>query len=140
MTRGAGLALVSASASPIFDREDVSGIFEFNLTAAEMAALSAVNVTSDTRLLHSLAFVKGDARRRPAGMKSDDGHAGKRQPDSRRNVVLMVMDDARPDMNYAYGQTFMHTPNMDRLAKTGMVFRRAYSQFAVCSPSRNSFM
>ena len=50
--------------------------------------------------------------------------------------VLMVMDDARPDLNYAYGQAFMKTPNMDRLAKSGMVFRHAYSQFAVCSPSR----
>jgi NAD-dependent dihydropyrimidine dehydrogenase PreA subunit len=52
----------------------------------------------------------------------------------------MVMDDARPDLNYAYGQAFMKTPNMDRLAKSGMVFRHAYAQFAVCSPSRNSFM
>ena len=52
----------------------------------------------------------------------------------------MVMDDARPDLNYAYGQSFMKTPHMDRLAKSGMVFRHAFCQFAVCSPSRNSFL
>lgn len=57
-----------------------------------------------------------------------------------RNVVLMVMDDARPDQHYAYGQPEIRTPNMDRLAQGGLVFRRAYSQFPVCGPSRNSFM
>ena len=32
------------------------------------------------------------------------------------------------------------TPNMDKLGRTGTVFERAYVQFAVCAPSRNSFM
>lgn len=70
-------------------------------------------------------------------------HSSRDKPErteTRRNVVLMVMDDARPDLNYAYGQTFMKTPHMDRLAKSGMVFRHAYCQFAVCSPSRNSML
>jgi len=34
----------------------------------------------------------------------------------------------------------MHTPNIDRLAKEGLVFDLAYTNFAICSPSRNSFM
>jgi len=39
-----------------------------------------------------------------------------------------------------YGQTDVHTPSMDRLAQSGVVFRHAYAQQAVCGPSRNSFM
>jgi arylsulfatase A-like enzyme len=34
----------------------------------------------------------------------------------------------------------MITPNMDRLVQRGTLFRRAYAQQQVCSPSRNSYM
>lgn len=39
-----------------------------------------------------------------------------------------------------YNQKVMHTPNIDKLASSGTVFRKAYCQQAVCGPSRNSFM
>lgn len=38
------------------------------------------------------------------------------------------------------GMSPVKTPAMDSLAETGTVFLHAYCQFAVCSPSRNSFM
>jgi arylsulfatase A-like enzyme len=34
----------------------------------------------------------------------------------------------------------MKTPNLDKLAATGLQFDFAYTQFAYCAPSRNSFM
>ena len=71
----------------------------------------------------------------PRVRKSDDVVT-----DTRKGVVFMVMDDARPLMNHAFGQTFMKTPNFDRLSRASMVFRHAYCQYAVCGPSRNSFM
>ena len=55
-----------------------------------------------------------------------------------RNVLYIVFDDLRPDIS-AYGQHAMHTPAMQKLADSGLVFERAYCQQAVCSPSRNSF-
>ena len=55
-----------------------------------------------------------------------------------RNVLYLVFDDLRPDLS-AYGQSFMHTPNIQKLADSGTVFERAYCQQSVCSPSRNSF-
>ncbi len=57
----------------------------------------------------------------------------------RRNVLLLVSDDLRPSLG-DYGLTEASTPNIDRLANEGIVFRHAYSQFAYCAPSRNSFM
>ena len=33
-----------------------------------------------------------------------------------------------------------HTPNLDALAAESLVFQSAYTQFAYCAPSRNSFM
>lgn len=55
------------------------------------------------------------------------------------NVLLFVCDDLRPQLG-AYGKEFMHTPNMDKFASQSLVFDRAYTNFAICSPSRNSFM
>ena len=56
-----------------------------------------------------------------------------------KNVLFIVVDDLRPDLS-AYGQEYVHTPNIDKLAKESLVFERAYCQQAVCGPSRNSFM
>jgi arylsulfatase A-like enzyme len=55
------------------------------------------------------------------------------------NVLFIIVDDLRPQLG-CYGASQMHTPNMDRLAKEGVMFRRAYCQQAVCSPSRTSLL
>jgi iduronate 2-sulfatase len=47
--------------------------------------------------------------------------------------------DLRPSLS-PYGQTNVHTPNIQKLADNATVFLRAYCQEAVCSPSRNSFL
>ena len=56
------------------------------------------------------------------------------------NVLFFVCDDLRPSMNVAYGKSEMHTPSFDAFASTALTFNRAYTNFAICSPSRNSFM
>ena len=38
------------------------------------------------------------------------------------------------------GSTFYETPNIDRLARGGMVFPNAYAACPVCSPSRASYL
>lgn len=55
------------------------------------------------------------------------------------NVLLVVADDLR-DTAGCYGNTQVHTPNIDRLAKRGVRFERAYVQYPVCNPSRTSFL
>ena len=55
------------------------------------------------------------------------------------NVLFIVVDDLRPDLG-CYGNTLIKTPNLDRLAARGTIFKRAYCQQAVCSPSRTSVM
>ncbi|MBT3383180.1 MAG: sulfatase-like hydrolase/transferase [Prolixibacteraceae bacterium] len=61
------------------------------------------------------------------------------QQKKRPNILFIAVDDLRTEIN-SFGAKHMHTPNLDRLAKQGMIFERAYCQQAVCAPSRNSLM
>jgi hypothetical protein len=55
------------------------------------------------------------------------------------NILFLIADDMRPQLG-CYGHDWMHTPHLDKLAATGVLFNRAYVQYAFCAPSRNSFM
>jgi iduronate 2-sulfatase len=55
------------------------------------------------------------------------------------NVLFIAVDDLRPELG-CYGADHMHTPHLDRLARQGMIFDRAYCQVAVCNPSRSSVL
>ena len=61
-------------------------------------------------------------------------------PPGAKNVILMLADDLRPNLNAAYGHAWMHTPHLDRFAGSALTFTHAFVQQQVCSPSRNSFM
>ncbi len=55
------------------------------------------------------------------------------------NILFIAVDDLRPDIG-AYGNKLVKTPNIDRLAAMGTIFRRNYCQQAVCGPTRASIM
>ena len=56
------------------------------------------------------------------------------------NVLMIAVDDLRPDISGPYGQTQVKTPNMDRLAAMGTTFQRAHCQYALCGPSRAALL
>jgi iduronate 2-sulfatase len=60
-------------------------------------------------------------------------------PDERPNVLLLLVDDLKPSFG-AYGNRWVRSPNLDRLAARGVRFDRAYCNQAVCAPSRNNLM
>jgi choline-sulfatase len=55
------------------------------------------------------------------------------------NVLLIMSDDLTACLS-CYGNATCRTPNLDRLAREGVLFERAYCQYPVCGPSRASFM
>jgi N-sulfoglucosamine sulfohydrolase len=58
----------------------------------------------------------------------------------RPNFIFFITDDISYDDIGPYGNTIVETPNLDRMAKEGMVFDRAYLTTSSCSPSRCSMI
>ncbi len=61
------------------------------------------------------------------------------KPSEKFNVLFIAVDDLRPELG-CYGVKGIKSPNIDALAKSGLLFNRAYCQQAVCSPSRTSLL
>lgn len=54
------------------------------------------------------------------------------------NVLFVFTDQHRLSALGAYGPTPCRTPNLDRLAAEGTLFRNAYTTYPVCSPARGT--
>jgi arylsulfatase A-like enzyme len=62
----------------------------------------------------------------------------------KKNILLMVSDNQRPDTIAVHGNPFIQTPHLDALARAGTMFRNAYfmgsTMGATCLPSRTMLM
>jgi len=55
------------------------------------------------------------------------------------NVLFIAVDDLRPELG-CYGHKQILSPNIDRLAREGLLFERTYCQQAVCGATRASLL
>lgn len=74
----------------------------------------------------------------PRAMQAGEGARRKNQ--KLPNIVLFLVDDLGWGDFGCYGNTFHETPNIDKLARDGLKFNRAYAGAPVCSPSRASII
>lgn len=58
--------------------------------------------------------------------------------DVRPNVVVIMIDDLNDYVGVLGGHPQARTPHIDRLARSGVLFTRAYSNDPICAPSRSS--
>ncbi|MBW8326093.1 MAG: arylsulfatase [Prolixibacteraceae bacterium] len=60
--------------------------------------------------------------------------------DQKPNIIYILADDLGYGDLSCYGQKRFKTPNIDRLAKEGMLFTQHYAGCTVCAPSRSSLL
>jgi arylsulfatase A-like enzyme len=54
----------------------------------------------------------------------------------RPNILFIMSDDHTQQAISAYGYDLLHTPNIDRLAKEGAIFKQSFVTNSICAPSR----
>lgn len=57
----------------------------------------------------------------------------------KKNVLFIAVDDLRPELS-CYGHLVIKSPNIDKLAQSGVLFTRSYCNVPVCGASRASIM
>jgi arylsulfatase A-like enzyme len=62
------------------------------------------------------------------------------ETDPRPNILWICTDSQRFDTLGCYGNRFVRTPNVDRLADEGVLFENCFAQNPLCSPSRAGFL
>ncbi len=89
------------------------------------------NSTSRRRFLKSAALGAAWPLARGLGARAE-------APANPRNLIFILVDDMRFDSMSLMGHPFLKTPNLDRLAAGGMLFRNSFVTTSLCSPSRAS--
>ena len=73
-------------------------------------------------------------------LQSATGEAVAAESKTRPNVLFILADDLGWRDLSVEGSTFYESPNIDRIAKSGMRFTQGYAGCQVCSPSRATIM
>jgi len=77
----------------------------------------------------------------PSTSASENSNITDSKKEKPMNVIFILSDDHRYDfMGFTGKVPWLETPNMDRMAKEGMVFENAFVTTSLCSPSRASIL
>ena len=74
-----------------------------------------------------------------APLQTDFGSTLSESTSKKPNILLLYMDDLRPQLN-SYGHQQVISPNIDALANRSIQFTQAYSNISVCGASRASML
>jgi arylsulfatase A-like enzyme len=73
-------------------------------------------------------------------MGDTNAHIDFAELDKKPNILWICTDSQRYDTLGCYGNPFVRTPNIDKLAERGVLFENVFSQNPLCTPSRVSFL
>ena len=98
--------------------------------------LSSVPPSSAIALRLSAAGVLLAAAVVSCAPRAQNDTAGAATPAQQPNILFVFTDDHASHAISAYGSVINTTPNLDRLAAEGMLFRNAFVTNSICAPSR----
>jgi len=75
-----------------------------------------------------------------AVVSAPDSPAADQAQGSRPNIVFIMSDDHAAHAISAYGSRVNRTPNIDRLAKEGMLMANVFATNSICTPSRAAIL
>lgn len=75
----------------------------------------------------------------PTPLQAAEPTAAETTTAERPNILWITSEDHGPEMG-CYGDEFATTPNVDALAKRGMLFKMAWSCAPVCAPARTAII
>ncbi len=96
------------------------------------------NVSRRSFLKTAASFAAGSTV--AANFMGSGGSAFGEELKTKPNVIFIMADDIGYSDLECYGQDYFPTPNTSKLAEQGMRFTEAYSNAAVCSPTRFSVL
>jgi arylsulfatase A-like enzyme len=73
----------------------------------------------------------------PQSERPDEPRSGSRLRRDEPNIVMYISDDHGRDFLRCYGNKDVQTPNIDALAKEGMLFTNVFAASPTCAPSRS---
>ncbi len=68
------------------------------------------------------------------------GSVASAQDPRRPNILFIMSDDHAAHAISAYGSKINNTPNIDSIAREGMLFRNAFVTNSICTPSRATIL
>ncbi|MBN2450732.1 MAG: sulfatase-like hydrolase/transferase [Lentisphaeria bacterium] len=87
-------------------------------------------------LLHTVALLAILSGMDSGRAAAAPGEAGRARP----NLVLIFTDDQRHDAVGYAGNEAVHTPNLDRLARAGLILRNCFVNTSICAVSRANIL
>ncbi len=125
-----------------FKRYEDGRLFDLVADPGEHAPITTGDVPPEApaqvTALDALLASKAGSIRTAGAWRPPQGTSSQwRPPAERPNILLFIADDMTYSDAGALGNPVVHTPNIDRLAASGVTFTHMFTGSAMCSPTRH---
>lgn len=117
-----------------------SGRIALWISSPSVSLRSGTDLEITRREVLKMTAAAGASATVPAQLAEAASVISGRSRSSQPNILLIMSDQHRGDCIGAYGNRFIHTPNLDEIARGGALFRQAYTTTPSCIPARAALL